>query len=208
MLPEKIAWDILTTAKVHNNPVFVTTDWHLFLEDKKNGGYYQRENFESILKPYTHLNENDVLLHLGDLVDKEFDDSDRLISIMRDIPCKKILIRGNNDIFEDEIYLDGGFACVVDKLVYNNILFTHKVYTKPHTCRLNVHGDSHGHGIYYAVPYSNQLDLWDADRRLIRIEEIDGLFEEYRKHVRDISDMHLSREEFKEWRGKKPIDQL
>lgn len=102
-------------------------------------------NFEKRI--YTQLcllDKEDILIHLGDIcLGKDQDMHDKYIS---NIPCKKILVRGNHDHKSNTWYLNNGwtFICKTfrDKYFGKKILFSHKPMIDD-GYDLNLHGHFH-----------------------------------------------------------------
>lgn len=197
---------------------FLTTDWHLFLKDRnaviENGDkpVYLRNNAGSILRQYAQLSKDDILFHMGDLVDDEFylfynsDQQKAILSeVFDEIKCIKILIRGNNDpLSKTKLFEELGFT-VCDAIVYNEFIITHMPIDMTHMPEMyNLHGHNHGHQYYWHVPFHNHYDLWDPDRAPVKLdaEVIINKAKVYSKSVQDIYHLHLpSKAAFIAWRG-------
>lgn len=152
------------TLKKHHK-VYLATDWHLYIREKKNKPECHRcKNFDEIIRNVNAvMNEDDLLIYLGDLCDGEMvNESDEMKAILKTIPGKKILVRGNNDLFTAQYYKSCGFEYVVQSFEWKNILFTH-VPCK-NTNDMNIHGHIHGYRTYW-VPYTNQIDVAACDGR-------------------------------------------
>lgn len=184
--------------------IVLTADWHLWLKDRENinnGNILKRDNFDKIIDMYSNLHTYKFLIHMGDLTDDEMDDPEQLISVMKKISCKKILIRGNNDAFDLQVYKKCGFEEVYDNgFIFNNMLFTHM--PEEHDTELNVHGHYHGCKMYWNCPFDHHVDIWNIDRTPIKYNHLQKLYDEYRgSGIMDISGLHLTGKEFKEMRG-------
>ena len=140
----------------HN--VYCATDWHLWVRKEKNKPECHKcKNFEDIIKKINEtMTKDDILIYMGDLVDGEYQDKDELKSILKTIPGKKILVRGNNDLFTTAFYKSCGFCEVVESFVWHNVIFSHMPCKNDND--INVHGHLHGYKTYW-IPYSNQIDV-------------------------------------------------
>lgn len=199
--------------------IWLTVDWHLFLKDRDavlEDGVIPvniRKEAQSILCQYTALPKEDCLIHMGDLVDDEFykfynEEQQHAIfeELFGDIKCGKILLLGNNDPYEKKaLYESVGFI-VCDAIVYKDILFTHMPTDMSEMPEMyNIHGHSHGHCIYWRVPYNKHLDIWNTERIPILFDEkkIKEIQYHYSRNIRDISALKLpDKKAFIEWRGK------
>jgi calcineurin-like phosphoesterase family protein len=158
---------LIDETRERGNTVWLATDWHLWKRITKNQpACKKRADFNQVIKAVeSTIKVNDLLINLGDLVDGEFQDKDSLRNQMREIVCKKVLVRGNNDLFDQEFYRSCGFAYVVDSFKWHDILFSHM--PQEHNCDLNIHGHIHtspdaGHGkrkAQYWVHYNKHIDV-------------------------------------------------
>lgn len=155
----------------HN--VWLSSDWHLWKRVTKNSSRCKkRSDFDNIIKTYQNINPEDILIFLGDLVDGEFTDKNSLKKVLLTIPCTKILVRGNNDLFDNDFYKSCGFKYVTYAFKWNSILFSHM--PQKHDCKMNIHGHLHK-GINaksnpeYWVPYKFHVDVFDKNRKPIKV---------------------------------------
>lgn len=155
----------------HN--IWLSSDWHLWKRVTKGSPRCKkRANFDDIVKTYQNIDPDDILIFLGDLVDGEFTDKASLKKVLLTIPCTKILAKGNNDLFDDDFYKSCGFKHVVFAFKWNGILFSH--IPQKHNCKMNIHGHLHK-GIHakskpeYWVPYNFHVDVFDSNRKPIKI---------------------------------------
>lgn len=173
-----------STIKSHHN-VWLMTDWHLWRREKKGvNRCHKRSDFNSIIKTVNEIPEEDLLINLGDLVDGEFKDSDDLKDVIKNIKCKKILVRGNNDLFDKKFYKSCGFLYVVDSFIWKNILFTHMPVKNDN--ELNIHGHIHGYRTYW-IPYTNQIDVAAFNGRVepVKLNSILGKQKSYAKTIKE-----------------------
>lgn len=197
--------------------IWLTTDWHLYLKDRTSiempTPVTPRKELNDIIKQYRSLNENDILIHMGDIVDDEFYKfygPDKQMDIFKELfeginPHAKILIRGNNDPKSaDWLFTINGFT-VYDAIVIDNMLISHIPIDISGIDNIhNIHGHHHGHSTYWSVPYTSHLDLWDRDRRpmLYDQELLEVKCNLNKKNILDISDLHLpDKKAFIAWRG-------
>ena len=107
--PEKsspIARLIGQTIKANQN-VWLMTDWHFIKYNKETRATYTRPGVQTIIKNCkSFIKPNDVLIYLGDICDGEIEKKDEIANYISQIPGIKILVRGNNDLFDDKWYLD------------------------------------------------------------------------------------------------------
>ena len=106
--------------------VYLATDWHLWKRKEKGKPECTRcSNFDEIFKAVNGtVTENDLLIYMGDLVDGEFKDKEALKSVLLTIPCKKILVKGNNALV---VYFT--FFWQVDRFVsFNNIKYCRREF--------------------------------------------------------------------------------
>lgn len=148
-----------TIRKGHE--VWCCTDWHLYLRKEKNKpDCYKRSNYNSIINAYRKkVHPQDLVIYMGDLVDGELQDEDiknDIKDMLSGLPGKKIMVRGNNDLFDANFYKSCGFKYVVQAFIWSNVLFTH--IPIDNAFELNIHGHLHGYKTYW-IPYSNQIDV-------------------------------------------------
>lgn len=142
----------------NQHKVFCCSDWHLWTRIEKGKlKCKKRSNFEEIIKSVNEvLSPDDLLIHLGDIVDGECQEKEEIKSIIKTIPGHKILVLGNNDIFPTSFYKSCGFDYVVRSFVWSDIIFTHVPVKNDN--QLNVHGHLHNFKRYW-LPYTNQIDV-------------------------------------------------
>ena len=149
----------LIDKTIHDaHKVYLATDWHLWLRDEKDKPQcHQRSDFKSVLSSVNETcTPNDLLIYLGDLVDGEFQEKDLLKQALLTLHMPRIMVRGNNDLFDKAFYKSCGFSYVVDAFTWGDIIFTHIPIKNDKT--INVHGHIHGYRTYW-LPYTNQIDV-------------------------------------------------
>lgn len=177
---------IIDKAYRDKHKVYCATDWHLWKRVEKNKPTCSKtKNFEQIIKNVNEtLTKDDVLIYMGDLVDGEFKEKDELKSILKTLPGKKILVLGNNDLFDKNFYKSCGFDYVVQSFVWHNVLFTHMPVKNDND--INVHGHIHGYKTYW-IPYKNQIDVaaFGGREKLVELNELLKKQKSYAKTIKE-----------------------
>lgn len=135
---------------------------------------------ESIIDAWKEVvDPEDRVIVVGDLSAGLGSRADELREIVKSLPGKKILIRGNHDHQTNEWYLDAGFLNVTDWMLEDGILFIHKPATSMNPDTLSifeqlspdlvVHGHIHSKG--RIIPGHFNV-AWDRHYRMINLEEI------------------------------------
>jgi calcineurin-like phosphoesterase family protein len=100
----------------------------------------------------------DTVYHLGDVVINK-----KSLHLVSRLNGRKILIRGNHDIFKDEEYREVGFEQIhgvrvfVDKFILSHIPLHPDCVTE--RFKVNVHGHLHGNRIMWAPKHPKQLEI-------------------------------------------------
>lgn len=141
--------------------IWVSSDYHLSLYDDKNGVYDNKYSNKLISNQNEYVDDSDIFIYLGDIVDGEVSDQEVLKNEIRKLRGKKILVRGNNDVLPDEFYEDCGFIAVFDSFKYKNIIFSHPALHKSqfNGAEYNIHGHIHGSRKYF-IQYHNHIDAY------------------------------------------------
>jgi calcineurin-like phosphoesterase family protein len=105
---------------------------------------------------------DDVLIHLGDICVLRDDEIHR--QLQSDVPCKRVLVRGNHDLEPMRWYLEHGWHFVCDgfHLEYkrHKLLFTHRpAYPDPQRFTRNIHGHTHGN-FQQGHRYGEEYERW------------------------------------------------
>lgn len=175
--------------------VYLCTDWHLWRRKEKGKPECNRcKNFEQIFKDVNGIvDKDDLLIYMGDLVDGEFKDKEALKSVLLTIPCKKVLVRGNNDLFDPAFYKGCGFEYVVQSFVWSDILFCH--VPSKNDNQLNIHGHIHSNQYppTYWIPYTNQIDVaWCGGReKPVELKKVIATQKEFSKHIK-VDESHFN----------------
>ena len=132
---------------LNGKDVILASDWHMYKYDKTTGLVNKRADYDKIIERQNDaMNSNSVFLFLGDLVDDNITDRNIVSDLIKSIKGPKILIRGNNDIFEDEFYINNGFMSVEYAIRYNNVIFSHTSIPIDGSVFYNIHGHIHRDG--------------------------------------------------------------
>lgn len=186
---------LIDETREKGNTVWLCTDWHLWKRVSKNQPLCnKRKDFDKVIKAVeSTVKLNDLLINLGDLVDGEFQDKESLKNQMQEIVCKKVLVRGNNDLFDNAFYKSCGFLYVVDSFQWHNILFSH--CPVENDCDLNIHGHIHTSPdckkgdkfAKYWVPYHNHIDVAYLGGRIkpVELSEVIKTQPEFSKHIKE-----------------------
>jgi calcineurin-like phosphoesterase family protein len=163
---------LIDNTMKNKHKVYLMTDWHLWVRKEKNKpDCHRRDVFDEILKNVNDtLDKEDLLIFLGDLVDGEFQNKEELKAVLLTLAGRKIMVRGNNDLFPPSFYKSCGFEYVVDSFVWHNILFTHMPVENDND--MNIHGHIHSdkYKPVYWIPYTNQIDVANIGGRVKPIE--------------------------------------
>lgn len=124
--------------------IWVISDTHFLHENIKK--YENRpEDFNEILITNWNakVNQNDLVIHLGDVI---FGEKKHLTlpPILASLNGTKVLCLGNHDNHPPSFYLEAGFDFVCDYFVLNRVAFSHAPLTPiPSGAKLNIHGHFH-----------------------------------------------------------------
>ena len=154
--------------------IFIISDTHFF-HDKMVEYCGRPINHTEIIKnnllsvPFT---KNDVLIHLGDICighDQEVHDT-----IIKPLPCKKWLTRGNHDKKTDSWYLENGWDWVgsqFTKVCFGKVIvFSHVPVRWDGIYDLNIHGHFHNNDHRSLEP--ELVAIRNERHRLLSIEKM------------------------------------
>ena len=105
--------------------------------------YKINANIKHIVRP------QDVIIFLGDVI---FSNKDFLISMISDLPGRKILTKGNHDKHSDTWFYKAGFDFVCDEITINNIVLSH-FPVDIREGQINIHGHFHNVPSHRWEPY-------------------------------------------------------
>ena len=109
----------VTADKVTEPRLFITSDLHLGHKaiiqyckrpfDFTDKGIEECDDF--LLEQYRNtVNENDMVIFLGDLTFKKNHKGQKMTEIITKLPGRKVLIKGNHDWYKDSFYRKCGFS--------------------------------------------------------------------------------------------------
>ena len=132
--------------------IFVSSDWHILREltpgNKSNDNVRNLDEFATFYNQRI-TSDDDILIFLGDLAHKDLDTihDNKVKEFYKLLKGKKILIKGNHDIKDDEFYHECGFDYILDSLTWNDIYFCHYPSDDEELLKhyLSIHGHYHGH---------------------------------------------------------------
>lgn len=168
--------------------VYLATDWHLWKRKEKGNPECTRcKNFEEIFKNVNGtVTPDDLLIYMGDFVDGEFKDKEALKDVLLSIPCKKVMVRGNNDLFGPSFYKSCGFEYCVQSFIWSDILFCH--IPAKNDLQMNIHGHIHSNQYppVYWIDYTNQIDVaWCGGReKPVELKKVIATQKEFSKHIK------------------------
>ena len=127
---------------MHN--IWIATDLHLYnVENDPHHPFRTQRNLGNLADNYgSDIQDDDLLIFLGDLYDPATGDAEKVSSIIHNIKGTKIMCHGNHDTESKDFYRELGFDAVCDILRIHNLVFSHKpVRVNPD--ELNIHGHLH-----------------------------------------------------------------
>lgn len=147
------------------NHIYLTSDWHLFINTYKKKRYNLINTQEIIKWCKNNIKENDIFMYLGDISFRFASEEHQIKTqkIFKSLPGIKVLIPGNHDKMLGLEYITGcGFNYVYDSFEYNNLIFTHKpirmdVYPDDY---LNIHGHIHNDRFYKTTDGSRNVNVF------------------------------------------------
>jgi calcineurin-like phosphoesterase family protein len=174
-----------TLASGHK--VYLCTDWHLWrCTDKKARTIKERSDKDTVINKFNSVvTDDDLVIYLGDLCDGECEKKQQLGQILDALHGTKILVRGNNDLFDKSFYKSCGFQYVVDSFVWNDIIFTHVPVKNNH--KMNVCGHLHGYRTFW-IPYTNQIEVgaYEGRKKPIDLKFIINKQPSYAKTIKEV----------------------
>lgn len=143
---------------------WVSSDYHL-LKELKYGNKDLRRTNDIIAMHNKFVKPNDVFLFLGDISESEFFDQDKekimneLIKYCNRLNGIKILLTGNNDTIDIDVYKQMGFKEIYTEAVATqNYIFSH--HPVPTANKLNLHGHIHGTKEYWNMNAEKHIDVY------------------------------------------------
>lgn len=123
--------------------IWIISDTH-FGHDKIYDFAQRPKDFEQrIIKNWKkNIKENDLVIHLGDIAWKKSS-----YTIIKSLPGRKILVRGNHDYNSLKWYMENGFDFACDRYEMTidgfHFVFTHIPLSSKSFAGVNVHGHLH-----------------------------------------------------------------
>lgn len=139
--------------------IYLTTDWHLFklkeTADIKNLSafdFVRTDNYGTLFRNLINISTDSLLIVMGDIAyrDKANEISPEILvelfkDDIRNLPYVKMLIKGNNDRYGDEVYKNIGFDIVCSMTYIDELFITHKPIAVG-DYEVNIHGHLHRMG--------------------------------------------------------------
>lgn len=145
--------------------IYFGSDWH-FSKEAKNGKpfRYNVNKNEMILKNYRDtVKDDDIFVFLGDLTyigDDNPIQVQKQIEQIKQLPGKKIFVKGNNDNKDLDFYINElGFDISKEIIKINNIYLSH-IPMKLKNNEINIHGHIHGARNYWNCEAKNHADVY------------------------------------------------
>ena len=184
---------MINTAIKNHHKVYLMGDWHLYkrIEKGKPACKERQPAFNHIIANIRKdIGVDDVFIYMGDVVDGEFQEKDKLKRVLRGIPLPQnsIMVRGNNDTFDKSFYNACGFKYVVDQFIWGDIIFTH-IPVKNHNS-MNIHSHLHS-GMCYWIPYTNQIDVayLGSHEKPVELQDVINAQKSYSKLITEKPEM-------------------
>lgn len=121
---------------------WLITDTHFNHQMLIDAGYRPVDFQDKICRNWANLvMPQDTIIHLGDVI---MNRPSELTDILKNLPGRKILVRGNHDRQSDGWYERAGFAFVAQGILIGGVWLTHAPQvTLPDGAIINVHGHLH-----------------------------------------------------------------
>lgn len=160
------------------NRTFIISDTHFNHENLVNRGIRPKGFEDLIMKNLQMLNlkPTDTLIHLGDFA--WIKDYPRYYNL----PCKKILVKGNHDRKSYSSYSNKRFDFCCESFSYfymnKNILFSHKPLELNDMYDLNIHGHLHG-DLWHTGIYDNKHYLIALETNGYKAENLNNIVSKF-----------------------------
>jgi len=157
--------------------IWFGSDWHLWIYNKDTKKIEKNPNFNKIISNYQkNIKEDDIFIFLGDLVDDEFNDLNKLKEVISNLNgYLKILILGNNELQPESFYNEIGFDYIFYAYQWGRFTFSHMPLDK-YNSQFNIHGHMHQYKDYnyQNVTYNNHIRIYtgDYDNKPINLKQI------------------------------------
>lgn len=158
--------------------IYLCSDIHFFKPEIKNKENKTKNLMNNFKKQCDKLTEDDILIYLGDLSHRECtpEMNKELQKFLKSCNCTKFLILGNHDILNKDYYKKCGFNYIDNKLIFDNIIFTHIPIDinkyKLDGVKYNIHGHIHGNKLYYEVDPKGHFDVFTKNHIFLNLNDI------------------------------------
>lgn len=155
--------------------IWVGADWHFYTG--YNDQLKENPNIDRLVNNFNaKVKDTDVLIFIGDLYDaRRLFDLNRLPKLDRIKKLKgyKIIVKGNHDVADDDIYYKMGFDEVCERYEVGNVIFTHEP-CEVKANQVNVHGHLHYSKSYWYIKPSSHIDAYTArfDYQPMLVEDV------------------------------------
>ena len=155
--------------------IWVGADWHFYTG--YNDQLKENPNIDRLVNNFNaKVKDTDVVIFIGDLYDaRRLFDLNRLPKLDRIKKLKgyKIIVKGNHDVADDDIYNKMGFDEVCERYEVGNVIFTHEP-CEVKANQVNVHGHLHYSKSYWYIKPTSHIDAYTArfDYQPMLVEDI------------------------------------
>lgn len=163
-----------TIQILENEDVYISSDYHFKQEinQQQTTSAFDKavqENKRIFAMHNDCVKPGDYVLFLGDISEKELIKSEHIAQLWKMcnlLHGQKIMVKGNNDNFDNEFYAICGFQYVADsELIAPNrkLIFTHEpidLQARHLEQYLNLHGHIHGSKTYWHIDWRNHIDVY------------------------------------------------
>ena len=155
--------------------IWVGADWHFYTG--YNDQLKENPNIDRLVNNFNaKVKDTDVVIFIGDLYDaRRLFDLNRLPKLDRIKKLKgyKIIVKGNHDVADDDIYYKMGFDEVCKRYEVGNVVFTHEP-CEVKANQVNVHGHLHYSKSYWYIKPTSHIDAYTArfDYQPMLVEDI------------------------------------
>ena len=155
--------------------IWVGADWHFYTG--YNDQLKENPNIDRLVNNFNaKVKDTDVLIFIGDLYDaRRLFDLNRLPKLDRIKKLKgyKIIVKGNHDVADDDIYYKMGFDEVCERYEVGNVVFTHEP-CEVKANQVNVHGHLHYSKSYWYIKPTSHIDAYTArfDYQPMLVEDV------------------------------------
>ena len=155
--------------------IWVGADWHFYTG--YNDQLKENPNIDRLVNNFNaKVKDTDVVIFIGDLYDaRRLFDLNKLPKLDRIKKLKgyKIIVKGNHDVADDDIYYKMGFDEVCERYEVGNVIFTHEP-CEVKANQVNVHGHLHYSKSYWYIKPTSHIDAYTArfDYQPMLVEDV------------------------------------